>query len=377
VKFNFLEKLYSNFLALGLPKFVWIHYSSNPKLLRLYNWILNLSQFYVNAISEKIEKKRKRKIKKISLKKGLSSSDLFEDLILKLDSTKFLAKQMHGSSFNRMDTIVRYLAIENYYNKNDYGFKLYNKMQFQRKFESQKRNNYEKHFRKLIQDIENYGYNSSSSILIDKNQQLLDGSHRLASALYYKEKDIPINISKETKKISFEIDWFKKKGFTSNEIDLILHKKHEIFKELGIYFVVILWPPVEKYFNEIEDKLSKAFKIIASINIKLNKNLEEFVRKIYAVDDIAEWKVDKKLNYMGGTQDMIRVLYIEIPNPRFRKKKLTNRDISTVVEETKRRIRNFYAQKIRNYYFDNVIHISDNYWQSRKLMEIINSFKSQ
>ena len=36
------------------------------------------------------------------------------------------------NKYSRLDTIVRYLAIENYYNVNDYGFALYKKMQEKR-----------------------------------------------------------------------------------------------------------------------------------------------------------------------------------------------------------------------------------------------------
>ena len=72
----------------------------------------------------------------------------------------------NNSNFLRMDTVIRYLAIEQYYGKNNYGYELYNKMQTARlkKKESSALNQ----FIQLLKSIEELGYSESSLITINQ-----------------------------------------------------------------------------------------------------------------------------------------------------------------------------------------------------------------
>ncbi|NMB97390.1 MAG: ParB N-terminal domain-containing protein, partial [Clostridiaceae bacterium] len=72
--------------------------------------------------------------------------------------------------------------------KNDYGFNIYKKMQNAR---GQTLHNVER-FTELIKSIEKHGFCGESNILVDGNMQLIDGSHRLACALYFDAERIPI-----------------------------------------------------------------------------------------------------------------------------------------------------------------------------------------
>ncbi|MDQ4679244.1 ParB N-terminal domain-containing protein, partial [Stenotrophomonas maltophilia group sp. RNC7] len=117
--------------------------------------------------------------------------------------------------FNRMDTIVRYLAIEEYYGENNCGFRLYDKMQRAR---GQKIHDIDR-FKELIKSIERNGFSKDSSILVDPNLQLVDGSHRLACALYFNLKRISINTQLQPVNIEYSIDWFKDAGFTEEELE--------------------------------------------------------------------------------------------------------------------------------------------------------------
>ena len=93
-------------------------------------------------------------------------------------------QEVSSEGFNRYDMIVRLLAIENYYGKNEYGFNLYRKMQAARiGIDSVEPAVFR--FRKLIESYENNGYDSSSEIELDSCLHLYDGSHRMAMALYY------------------------------------------------------------------------------------------------------------------------------------------------------------------------------------------------
>ena len=127
--------------------------------------------------------------------------------------------QFYRDSFQAFDTIVRLLAVENYYGINNYGMNLYIKMQ-------QKRGSYEDHneasFRQLIQSWDKNGYDDSYRIEVDRKMVLYDGSHRLALAIYHGVENISVKaIFSDIGCRNYGIDWFAQNGFTEEEIDII------------------------------------------------------------------------------------------------------------------------------------------------------------
>ena len=134
----------------------------------------------------------------------------------------------------RYDMIVRLLAVENYYGKNDYGFKLYHKMQYERN--KHKGDDFAdkavERFKKLILSYEENGYDESSCILLDKNMQLIDGSHRLAMAMYHGYENISAVIDTRETNFSYGIDWFENNGFTAEETGYMRDKAEEMRAKL-------------------------------------------------------------------------------------------------------------------------------------------------
>lgn len=84
---------------------------------------------------------------------------------------------------------VRYLAIEHYYKKNDFGFSLYLKaLSLQcEKETAQKRLD---RFKGLIDSWDKDGYQQEQDIWIDETYRLVDGTHRLSLACYHRMEEI-------------------------------------------------------------------------------------------------------------------------------------------------------------------------------------------
>lgn len=284
---------------------------------------------------------------------------------------KFLASQFKSGKFNRYDTIVRYLAVGEHLGGNDFGFKLYRKMQESRGCLKGS----EERFRRLIDSIVENGFDECSVLPVGKNQELVDGSHRLALALYFDEKLIPLKLNRYSYDIAYGIDWFKKNDFTNDEIKVIEDTKEKIFYEKGIYFQVILWPPINKYFDEIKDSLSNKYKIINNYTLDLNENLRSFVFDVYSSDDIDDWKIEKKLSGFENYGNVITVIELEIANPRFRRKGANNHYISQEVEDIKKEYRARYQNKIDNYFYDIIMHIGDNYHHTREIAKVLEKEK--
>ena len=288
------------------------------------------------------------------------------DLLLKQETGKLLSRQMVGTVFNRMDIIVRYLAIEEFFGLNDFGWTLYRKMQERRGPFPHSEDN----FRALLRYIVEKGFDPHSRIKVDEAQRLIDGSHRMACALYFGEKEVPVEIVPGKFDVRYGIEWFERVGFTPSELEIIQNKKGEIFKKWGLYFAVTLWPPVQDYFDEIEMDLARTYRVISSADYMLTDNFTDVVKMVYAADDIADWKVEKKIKGMMNYPKRIRFLLIEIPEPKFRKKSRNNHDISVTVEEIKAKYRGLYAKQVENYFYDLIIHIGDNFHHNQRIIGV-------
>src|SRR5690554_5801149 len=135
---------------------------------------------------------------------------------------ELLANQFIKNQFTRVDIVVRYLAIENYFGKNRYGFKLYSKMQRKRRRYSQKNlNRSKKRFRKIIKSFEKKGFKRRSRIVLNSKYKLFDGSHRLACAMFFNIDEIPILIRRKKRRAGYSMHWFRKHGFTNRELRII------------------------------------------------------------------------------------------------------------------------------------------------------------
>jgi len=136
-----------------------------------------------------------------------------------------------------MGIIVKYLAIENIFDLNDFGIDLYKKtIKRRHKFlgkPGSPRHSI-KRFIKLIKSIK-LEYKQKYPIEIDEISLMIRrGEHRFACALFFNVKKISITKfrSKDLKGIS--INWFKKVDFSDYYIDILNSKLESICKKLKI-----------------------------------------------------------------------------------------------------------------------------------------------
>lgn len=88
---------------------------------------------------------------------------------------------------------VRYLAIDNYYAKNNYGYEIY-KMAMSLFSDIKTSENRLNQFIKLIESWEKNGYDESKPALIQDNYSVIDGAHRISLASYFNIENIVCNI---------------------------------------------------------------------------------------------------------------------------------------------------------------------------------------
>ena len=290
------------------------------------------------------------------------------------DARELFFQEHDVTGSNRYDMIVRLLAIENYYGKNDFGWDLYRKQQNIRKGEDWQ--NAESRFRALIKSYEEKGYDENSEIQIGSDLRLWDGSHRMALAMYHKHYQISCQVMPASRPVYYGINWYLENDFSLAEIAK-MQERYELLKnEIQVPFICTLWAPVAPYFDEIIERL----KLVCDVESYKDYSFDAFsyaqmARKIYAVDDIEKWKIEKKIEYMQqNVMDdkwVIRVVKLNLNQPRFRRKDSTQNTLSMACEDIKRIIRNCYKDKLPNYFHDIICHIGDNFYQNEFIDKLV------
>ena len=149
------------------------------------------------------------------------------DEILRRQGLK--GKEGKDEDYVRLDIAVRQLAIECYYGKNSYGFDLYERMQTER---VRRPENYGaiavERFKDLLDSFTSSGYDDRSEIELASDYSLMDGCHRFSLVLYSGLKEIPCMIRPYKSLHRYPVTWFREKGFSEDEIAIILGKMREI-----------------------------------------------------------------------------------------------------------------------------------------------------
>lgn len=288
-----------------------------------------------------------------------------------IDIRELLVQQFFGGggNFSRLDIIVRLLAAEDYYTDNGYGFCLYRKMQNLRVKQGYAVNA-ERRYRALMESVDKNGYDRESEIIVDKNLHLLDGSHRIALAIYHEVPCVKIRILNREKEVQYGIEWFSQ-NFSMDECKILEDKLEEISQKWFCPMKGIIWPPVSKCFSEVTALIDREFGVSSYMDYEMPQEIfTRFVRGVYHIDDIADWKIEAKLEHMKSKDSYrVRVVDINMRYPDFRVK-WSGKTISVEGEKLKKLIRDSYRGMVERYFYDIVFHTSDNYWQSEYIQAL-------
>lgn len=301
-----------------------------------------------------------------------------------VNATDLFLAQYVKDEFNAIDIVVKYLAIENFYGKNDFGLELYRKLQLKRVNED-----WNERYIKLMKSFE-MGIDMNSWIQVDLNYSIHDGAHRLALALYHNYEYVPINIfNVEINRRYYGWKWFEENGFTKFEMDLIYRKLNELLEKCRKPYFCILWPPARLEFDNIKGSIEcaeKGVRILKCYEIQFSREeLKKFIYNIYETDDIKKYKLDLKYEHIMQSLDMdgydeklytVCVMELKIDNPDFRLKPLSGLPQSKSTMRLKKKIRDMFKDKITDYYYDIIMHLTDNQLQNDAVEEIIISVKS-
>ena len=141
------------------------------------------------------------------------------------------------------------------------------------------------------------------------------------------------------------------------------------------YPVGILWNMGNKCAREIMLRIAILEEVVQVKVLDLGNLYEQFVLECYEGDTEAYdgGYIYEKVKNMNANNSRIVAFVLQIDNPTYKKDE--NGKIQCIeARKVKQRIREEYAPKINGYFFDNLIHISDNVEESRKTLEVLNRY---
>lgn len=140
--------------------------------------------------------------------------------------------------------------------------------------------------------------------------------------------------------------------------------------------VGIIWNSAFEFKEEILKLMSNYSTVEDWFCINLDSNYENFVRLIYSADSIAEWKVDKKIEYMRHyPSKSICIIQFDINTSIMRYHDKKKHMVYANLQDLKDLIRKTYGSKLPFYFFDIVFHCSESPEEYDVDCQIINSFR--
>lgn len=274
-------------------------------------------------------------------------------------------QQFRGGKLDRMDLAVRYMACEELISANEgIGVEFYRKIQKLRPNEGDQ--DCVGRFKTLIEKVREKGF---APIQLDKNNSILDGAHRLTIGIYNTVQgnawqELPFLRRPYAGYGDYTLDYFWNAGFSRDEIMLLNKTFEDITKALTKSFTAIIWSPAMPFFGEItEDMAMLCDRVIQTRVIEFSdeNQYKAMVNLLYRLDDITQYGVNKKLEYMEGYAPLLGLIEFTVRDPNMGIKASTGTPYSFELERIKQIIRNRYKGKIENYHWDIIIHLVDNF----------------
>lgn len=140
----------------------------------------------------------------------------------------------------------------------------------------------------------------------------------------------------------------------------------------------IIWNTAYSHHKEILDDISREYKLVNTKIFNLKDNHRDFIIDVYLDDNITAWgwKLDKKIECMEAFDEKKAVAFeIEIDNPSFVFVERKNKSVCKEAEDLKAKIRDKYSKIITPYFYDTVLHMSDDLQQTLQLKKTLHKYK--
>lgn len=153
---------------------------------------------------------------------------------------------------------------------------------------------------------------------------------------------------------------------------MYISKYKEKFYALGI-----LWSSSKEISKELLINISNNYNIEDIKIFDLKDRYSDFIFDCYQEDEevMSDGYIDEKIErLLKDKNSQIVTFSIEIENPIFVFNKSNNKKQCIQARKIKEFLRNKYSGKIKEYFLDNIIHLSDNERETELLEEVFNKY---
>ncbi len=140
-------------------------------------------------------------------------------------------------------------------------------------------------------------------------------------------------------------------------------------------FAGIIWGPAVQYHDEINDIFSKYSQPLFSFGLDLKDYYDDFVYDIYNEEDTPKWKINKKVEHMQNAKDRrVKVVFFDIDTTKQHYHERKKYSVYSNVEHMKEEVRSTYKDKIDDYFFDIIFHLTDNQRELDYTAQVLNKY---
>ena len=165
---------------------------------------------------------------------------------------------------------------------------------------------------------------------------------------------------------------------------------NEILKKINEPYYCIFWTPARNIFHKLEhDIVSVEDGVFIQDKkvIELPRNIfKKFIYEIYSTDDIAPYKLDLKYQHLMASLEKdnfssdylpIEVVSTILDIPDFKMKGLTGLPQSKKTMRLKKQVRAKNCDLISDYYYDIIMHMTDNNIQNEDVKLILRKVNNE
>lgn len=158
--------------------------------------------------------------------------------VVDIQLRNLVRKVFQKDDFVHLDIVIRLLAVENFYKKNDYGLVLYKKLMdflMPTYFKANSLSDlWLPRFKKLVVSVEKDGFYADSEIVVSQNFLVRNGRHRLALAIFHSIPKIKIRQCFYDGEECFFPETAYKEFFSEHEMSLIKNRLNKLKNGYGI-----------------------------------------------------------------------------------------------------------------------------------------------
>jgi hypothetical protein len=174
---------------------------------------------------------------------------------------------------------------------------------------------FSRQFAQLVVSMREKGFDPMWPIPVARRTGIiLNGAHRVAAALACGVRLVPVEYRDDVDGLTWDFDWFVENGFSPFELDRIARAWIDLAQ--GRAACVILWPPVEAHWDEIEREISSRLPIAAKRDYLFAPTaFGELIRDVYATDwgPIVGENIERKIALFGSYHPHVRFLVVRAP----------------------------------------------------------------